>query len=74
MVIPLRMAFVITSMPVGGAETLLFNLVKKLPAASVEPILCCLKEKGELGEQLVSTLPLYDRLIRTSMIYGSLVD
>lgn len=64
MVIPLRMAFVITSMPVGGAETLLFNLVKKLPARQVEPILCCLKEKGELGEQLVSTLPLYDRLIR----------
>src|SRR5687767_11502577 len=54
---PLRVLFVITSMPVGGAETLLVNLIRRLDRARFEPELCCLKEPGPLGEELAGEIP-----------------
>jgi glycosyltransferase involved in cell wall biosynthesis len=61
---PLRVMFVITSMPVGGAETLLANLCRRLDPECVLPELCCLKEPGPLGESLRDRIPVHARLLR----------
>lgn len=60
---PLRVMFVITSMPVGGAETLLVNLVRRMDRSRFAPELCCLKELGPLGEELASEVPSFAGLI-----------
>lgn len=60
---PLRVMFVITSMPVGGAETLLVNLVRRMNRDRFLPELCCLKEFGPLGELLAQEIPACERLI-----------
>lgn len=44
--------FVITSMPVGGAETLLVEIIRRMDRQRFMPELCCLKEPGPLGEVL----------------------
>jgi glycosyltransferase involved in cell wall biosynthesis/O-antigen/teichoic acid export membrane protein len=61
---PLRVMFVTTSMYVGGAETLLFNLIRRMDRDRFSPELCCLKELGPLGEQLNDEIPVYERLLR----------
>jgi glycosyltransferase involved in cell wall biosynthesis len=60
---PLRVMFVITSMPVGGAETLLVNLVRRLDRERFHPELCCLKELGPLGEEVAREIPAFSRLL-----------
>nr|WP_149499739.1 glycosyltransferase [Roseiconus lacunae] len=60
---PLRCQFVITSMPVGGAETLLVNLLRRLDPALVQPEVVCLKEPGPLGEQIADEFPVHSHLI-----------
>ena len=60
---PLRVMFLITSMPVGGAETLLVNMVRRMDRNRVEPLLGCMKEKGVLGEALAAEIPVFDHLI-----------
>jgi len=60
---PLRVMFVITSMPVGGAETLLVNLIRRMDRSRFEPELCCLKELGPLGEVLAREVPVCEKLI-----------
>lgn len=62
---PLRTMFVITSMPVGGAETLLVNLMKRLDRQLVSPELCCLKEMGPLGEVAANKVTVHSGLIRS---------
>lgn len=47
-------SFVITSMPVGGAETLLVNLIRRLDHLAFQPEVVCLKEPGPLGEEIRS--------------------
>ena len=49
---PLRVMFINTSLEVGGAETLLVNLVRRMDRGRFAPEVCCLKAKGELGELL----------------------
>ncbi len=61
---PLRVMFVITSMPVGGAETLLANLVRSFDRVRIQPQICCLKELGPLGEELRNELPVHSHYIR----------
>ncbi len=61
---PLRTMFVITSMPVGGAETLLVNLLKRLDRSLISPELCCLKEMGPLGEVAANDVTVHSGLIR----------
>ena len=61
---PLRVMFIITSMHVGGAETLLLNLLRRIDRSRFSPELCCLKELGELGEQLQRDIPVHERLLR----------
>jgi glycosyltransferase involved in cell wall biosynthesis len=62
---PLRVMFVITSMPVGGAETLLAELVRGMDRQYFEPEICCLKERGPLGEVLAKELPVHHDLLHS---------
>lgn len=60
---PLRVLFLTTSMPVGGAETLLLNLVRRLDRRRFAPEIVCLKEPGPLGEELSHELPVHSHLL-----------
>ena len=60
---PLRVMFVIISMPVGGAETLLVNLVRRMDRNQFRPELCCLKEFGPLGKALADEVPAFTSLL-----------
>jgi glycosyltransferase involved in cell wall biosynthesis len=60
---PLRVMFLITSMPVGGAETLLVNLIRRMDRNRFSPQVCCLKERGPLGEELANEIPVHERMI-----------
>ncbi len=61
---PLRVMFVLTSMPVGGAETLLVEIVRRMDRARFAPELCCLKRLGVLGELLSRQIPAHAGLLR----------
>ena len=60
---PLRVMFVITSMPVGGAETLLVDLVRRMDRQRFLPELCCLKYFDPLGELLANEIPAFTGLL-----------
>jgi glycosyltransferase involved in cell wall biosynthesis len=60
---PLRTLFIHTSMPVGGAETLTVNLIRRLDRDRFAPELCCLKEPGPLGEMLAAEIPVHHSLL-----------
>ena len=60
---PLRVLFLTTSMPVGGAETLLVNLVRGMDRCRFAPEIGCLKTPGPLGELLASEIPVHSRLL-----------
>jgi glycosyltransferase involved in cell wall biosynthesis len=60
---PLRVMFVITSMPVGGAETLLVELVRRMDRERFLPELCCLKYFGPLGDVLAAEIPAFTGLL-----------
>ncbi len=60
---PLRVMFVITNMPVGGAETLLVDIVRRLDRNRFAPELCCLKHFGPLGEVLAKEVPAFTGLL-----------
>lgn len=59
---PLRVMFLLTSMPVGGAETLLVNLVRRMDRGRFAPEVTCLKQRGPLGEQLATEMPVHSAL------------
>jgi len=61
--IPLRVLFLVTSMPVGGAETLLMNLVRRMDRKRFAPEIVCLKEPGPLGEQLACEMRIHSHLL-----------
>jgi glycosyltransferase involved in cell wall biosynthesis len=60
---PLRVQFVLTSLPVGGAETLLLNLIRKMDRVNFLPEVVCLKEPGELGPTIAELAPVHSRMI-----------
>ncbi|WDQ18729.1 glycosyltransferase family 4 protein [Rhodopirellula sp. P2] len=55
--------FVITSMPVGGAETLLVNLMRRMDPTVIQPEVICLKEPGPLGTEIANEFPVHSDLI-----------
>jgi len=61
---PLRVMFLLTSMPVGGAETLLVNLVRRVDRSRFEPLIGCMKQRDVLGETLANEIPVFENLIR----------
>jgi glycosyltransferase involved in cell wall biosynthesis len=50
-------------MPVGGAETLLVDIVRRLDRNRFAPELCCLKHFGPLGEVLAKEVPAFTGLL-----------
>ncbi len=50
-------------MPVGGAETLLVNLMRKMDTRLVRPEIVCLKEPGPLGEEIAKEFPVHSNLL-----------
>ena len=60
---PLRVMFVITSMPVGGAETLLTEIIRRIDRERFAPELCCLKRFEPLGEELSREVPSFTGLL-----------
>ena len=62
---PLKVLFVITSMQVGGAETLLVNLLRKFRPSHIVPSVACLKEKGPLGEELENEFAVTEHWLRS---------
>ncbi len=62
---PLRVQFITTSLPVGGAETLLLNLVRHLDKSRFAPEVVCLKEAGELGPSFAREVPLHARWLQS---------
>ena len=62
--------FIITSMPVGGAETLLVNMIRRMDPARCKPHICCLKDKDVLGEEIEGEFSIYSNLIRHKMDVG----
>ncbi len=60
---PLRVMFVTTSMPIGGAETLLVELVRRMDRSRFLPELCCLKRFDSLGEALAEEIPAFTGLL-----------
>ncbi|WP_146601447.1 glycosyltransferase family 4 protein [Novipirellula aureliae] len=55
--------FVITSMPVGGAETLLVNLMQRMNRDCMIPEVACLKEAGPLGEEIAKDFKVHSNLL-----------
>ena len=60
---PIRVMFLLTSMPIGGAETLLVNLVRQIDRSRIEPMIGCMKQKDVLGEVLSEEIPVFENLI-----------
>jgi glycosyltransferase involved in cell wall biosynthesis len=69
---PLRVMFLITSMPQGTTETLLVNLVRRMDRDRFWPSLCCMKQLGPLGESLAREIPTFYDLIRHKLDVGVL--
>ncbi|MEM9352495.1 MAG: glycosyltransferase [Planctomycetota bacterium] len=70
---PLRTIFLTTSMPVGGAEVLLANLVRGFNRERILPEICCLKEPGPLGDELAAEIPVHSRMIHAKYDFGVLL-
>ena len=68
----LPVMFVITSMPVGGAETLLVNLIRRMNRSRFAPELCCLKSLGPLGEEMAREIPTFSNLLSSKWDLGVL--
>ena len=62
---PLRVLFLQTDMRIGGAEMVTANIIRRLDRERFAPELCCLKERGELGEALAGEIPVHHDLLRT---------
>ena len=69
---PLRVMFVITCMPVGGAETLLVELIRRLDRRRFAPYLCCLKYFGPMGEVLAKEIPAFTGLLASKYDFAVL--
>lgn len=60
---PLNVLFLITSLEVGGAETLLVNMMRQFDPCRIVPQVACLKQAGALGEQVASEFEIHSQLI-----------
>lgn len=66
---PLRVMFVHTEVVVGGAETLLLEIIRKLDRQRFQPELCCLKQLSELGEVIAKEVPTHVGLLDNKFDY-----
>lgn len=61
---PLRVMFVHTEVVVGGAETLLVEIIRRMDRQRFAPELCCLKRLATLGEVLAREIPTFVGLLK----------
>ncbi|MBM3964282.1 MAG: glycosyltransferase [Planctomycetes bacterium] len=61
---PLRAVFLLSSMPVGGAETLLVNMMRRFRPDRVVPAIACMKDLGTLGGSIQSEFPTTSHWLR----------
>lgn len=47
----LRVLHLITTMPVGGAESLILTTIRELDSQAFTSVICCIQDKGPLGEE-----------------------
>jgi glycosyltransferase involved in cell wall biosynthesis len=66
---PLRVMFVHTEVVVGGAETLLLEIIRNMDRERFEPELCCLKQLAELGEVIANEVPTHVGLLKHKFDY-----
>ncbi len=58
---PIRVLHVFVTLPVGGAEFVLLNTVQNLPADRFQSVICCIRDKGTVGEILADRgYPLFE--------------
>ena len=62
---PLQVQFLVTSLPVGGAELLLLNLVRRLDRKICQPEVICLKGGGELERDFSEEVAVHTHLLRS---------
>lgn len=67
---PLRVMFLHTSGFVGGAETLMLNLIRRMDRGRFSPEFCCLKELGPVGDALSHEIPTFERLLKHKYDFG----
>jgi glycosyltransferase involved in cell wall biosynthesis len=60
----LRVMFMQTDMRIGGAEMVTANIIRRIDRARFAPELCCLKDRGPLGEELANEIPVHQNLLR----------
>jgi glycosyltransferase involved in cell wall biosynthesis len=56
--------FVQTDMRIGGAEMVTASIIRRMDRRRFAPELCCLKERGALGEALADEIPVHQGLLR----------
>ncbi len=49
-----KLLHVVISIKFGGAEKLVYDMVRNDLFSDSKPIICCLEDFGELGEQLIN--------------------
>ena len=59
----LNCMFIVTSMPVGGAETLLVNMMRRMDSDRFKPELVCTKDPGPLGLELSSEFRVHSNIL-----------
>lgn len=67
---PLRVMFIHTEVVVGGAETLLLEIIRKMDRNRFQPELCCLKQLAELGEVISQEIPTFVGLLKNKYDAG----
>ncbi len=61
---PLRVMFIHTEVVIGGAETLLVEIIRRMDRQRFQPELCCLKRLAALGEVLAGEVPTFVGLLK----------
>jgi len=69
---PLRVMFVLTYMPVGGAETMLAEVIRRMDRSRFLPEVCCLKCLDTLGEMIAEEIPAHSGLLAHKYDFGVL--
>jgi glycosyltransferase involved in cell wall biosynthesis len=64
LITPVPVLFLEPTLPLGGAERVLFDLVTRLDRDRFRPVVCCLKTPGAIGEALAARgVPVYHDLL-----------
>lgn len=48
----INILYIFVTLPVGGAENHLLTVLKEINRSKYNPVICCIREKGEIGEEI----------------------